>query len=361
MGRRWRTLTLVVAAAAILAVFAGRRLRAPGGADESRPAATGVAVHAGEIRKATLHRYVTAYGRVIPQPPGQGTPPARVTIGSSASGLLVGIDCAQGQRIRAGDTLFSLDSRVAEVELGRAKEALDFAEKTYERQKALMDVDGTSRRALLEAEQRRDAARADLSAAETQLALLRIASPVSGTVVRIDAHLGQSVEPNTVLAEVIDLDRLVVEAGVPSREAALLRTGQPVSFGSEDAAGGAPGGRLIFIGTDVDPGTDTVPIRASLPTGADLAPGRFVELRIVAEERPECLTVPRVAVVSRAGEGTWIEVIRNDQAVRVPVTTGLEEGDRVEVTGEGLQEGTPIVTEEAYSLPEGTKIRILGG
>jgi len=284
-----------------------------------------------------------------------------VTIGSSASGLLVGIDCAEGTRVRAGQTLFRLDSRVAEVELERAKEALSFAERTYRRQKDLMEVDGTSRRALQDAEKARDTARSQLSAAETQLALLRIASPVSGTVVRIDAHLGQSVEPNTTLAEVIDLSRLVVEAGVPSREAGLVRPGQTVLFGDEDRPDGPSRGALTFVGTDVDPATDTVPVRASLPAGVELAPGRFVELRIVAEVRPDRLAVPEAALVTRPGEGAWIVLVEGDHAVRTTVTAGLEEAGLVEVSGEGVREGAPVVTEEAYSLPPDTKIRILGG
>jgi len=219
-----------------------------------------------------------------------------------------------------------------------------------------MEVDGTSRKALLEAERQRDAARNDLSAAETALALLRITAPVSGTVVRIDARLGQSVEPGAVLAGIIDLERLVVQAGVPSREASALRPGLAVMFG----AAGTAAGRLTFVGTDIDPATDTLPIRASMTPGAGLQPGAFVELRIVAEERPHCLAVPEESVVTRPGEGTWIVLIEGDRAIRKPVTTGLSDGGLVEVSGDGLREGMPVVTEEAYSLPEETKIRILG-
>ncbi len=348
-------IVLLVVAVAVLGVVIARRLRGPAAGVDGE-LTTEVAVRVGVIQRATLHRYVTAFGRVTPEPPAQGTSPADVIVGSSASGLLVGIDCEEGRRVRAGDTLFRLDSRLAEVAVTRARQALDFAEKTLHRQQSLMEVDGTSSKALLGAEQDRNAARSDLTASETQLALLRITAPVAGTVVRIDAHVGQSVETNTPLARVIDLDRLVVQAAVPSREAALLRAGQAVVFGPE----GSPGGKLIRVGTDIDQATDTVPIRASIPAGADFQPGRFLELRIVAEERLDRLAVEEAGVVTRPGEGTWIVLVQGDQAVRKPVTAGLEEGGLVEVMGEGLKEGMPVVTDEAYSLPEQTKIRILG-
>jgi len=356
MGRNARWIGIVVVAVVVIGLFAARRLRGPAAGDEAGTTVTEVAVRAGAIERATLHRYVTAYGRVVPAPPAPGEAPAEVIVGSSASGLLVGIDCAEGRRVRAGDTMFRLDSRVAEVEVERAKQALAFAEKAWQRQEDLMEVDGTSRKALLEAERQRDAARNELSAAETTLALLRITAPVSGTVVRISARLGQSVEPGAELAGIIDLEGLVVQAGVPSREASALRPGQAVTFG----AAGAAGGRLIFVGTDIDPATDTVPIRASIPPGAGLQPGAFVVLRVVVEERPDCLAVPEQAVVTRPGEGTWIALVEGDRAIRRPVVAGLSDGGLVEVTGEGLKEGMPVVTEGAYGLPEETKIRIPG-
>ncbi|HXH28836.1 MAG TPA: efflux RND transporter periplasmic adaptor subunit, partial [Candidatus Polarisedimenticolia bacterium] len=282
--------------------------------------------------------------------------------GSQVAGVLVGIDCAEGQRVQKGAVLFRLDSRVAKVTVEKARQNLEFARKTYERQKELLPVEGTSRRAYLDAEQRLDAARNDLDAAETHLALLRITAPLSGTVVRIDARLGQSVDAATVLARMIDYRRLVVTAGVPSGEAALLKPGQRVEIGEPGASGGdAPlPGTLIFVGRDVDPATDTVVVRASLPESGGLDPGRFLPIRIVAEERRDRLVVPVDSLVTRAGEGTWIVRVEGDRAIRTPVTAGLRDGGLVEVEGEGLKEGMQIVTDDAYSLPAETTIRVTG-
>jgi hypothetical protein len=70
--------------------------------------------------------------------------------------------------------------------------------------------------------------------------------------------------------------------------------------------------------------------------------------------------VPEVSVVSRPGEGTWLMVVDGDRAVRRPVTVGLREGGLAEVSGDAITEGVTVVTEDAYSLPEETKIRIVG-
>jgi membrane fusion protein (multidrug efflux system) len=315
-----------------------------------------VTVHVGTIARATLHRYVEAYGRVEPEPPGEGKPPAKAIIGASVGGLLARIECTEGERVGEGATLFVLDSRAAEVAVTRARTALAYAVRTLKRQRELLEAGGTSERAVEEAEQLRDAAGSELAAAETQLELLRVTAPVAGTVVRIDAALGQPVEPNTVLAEIIDLDRLVVSAGVPSLEAPNLAIGQPVEL----VADGSVLGRVVFVGRQVDPASDTIVVRASVSAGFNLRPGQFLEFRIVTDEHPDCLVVPVASVVTREGEGSWVMVVTGDTAVRKPVTVGLREDGLVEVSGPEIADGTVIVTDDAYGLPAETRVRIAG-
>jgi membrane fusion protein (multidrug efflux system) len=344
-------LEVAVLAVAVIAVTGpGCRDAGSGPGGES----TDVAVHVGTVTRATLHSYVQAYGRVEPEPPGPGKAPARAVVGAPAGGLLARIECAEGEKVRQGATLFVLDSRAAEVAVTTAETALAYAEGTLERQRELLQAGGTSQRAKDEAEQQRDTAANDLAAARTQLELLHITAPVTGTVVRIDAALGQPVEPNTVLAEIIDLDRLVVSLGVPSREAPNVELGQRVELGADSSIFG----RVVFIGRDVDPAADTVVVRASIPAGSKLRPGEFFEFRVVTDEHPDCLVVPDASVVTREGEGSWIMVVSGDTAVRTPVTIGLRENGLVEVSGSDVTEDTVVVT-DAYGLPARTRVRIL--
>ncbi len=324
-------------------------------AEENVEMGTDVAVHVGKVIRATLHRYVTAYGTVEPEPASDGKPPAAAIIGSPISGILVQINCTEGRQVSQGDILFRLDSRVAEVALLEAQKKLKFAEQTYDRQKKLLDGDGTSLKSFQEAESQFNTARSELSAAQTQLSLLQIAAPLTGTLVKLNAELGQSVESNATLAEIIDLDRLVVAADVPSREASLLKLGQPVELGSEASAKGS----LTFISKNIDPKMGTISIRTTIPTTTEFHPGRFLDIRIICDEHRDCLAVPEESLISSEEEGSWIMIVQGDEAVRMPVQDGFRERGLVEVTGEGLAEGMIIVTEEAYSLPSVTKIHII--
>jgi membrane fusion protein (multidrug efflux system) len=354
MSKR-RTLVGLIIGASLLVVVISLTVIKVKTAEENEEMDTDVAVHVGKVVRATLHRYVTAYGTVEPEPASDGKLPASAFIGSSISGILVQINCTEGRKVSQGDILFRLDSRVAEVALLEAQKKLKFAEQTYDRQKKLLAGDGTSLKSFQEAESRLNTARSELSAAQTQLSLHRIAAPLTGTLVKLNAELGQSVESNSTLAEIIDLGRLVVAADVPSREASLLKLGQPVELGPEVSAKGS----LTFISKKIDAKTDTIAIRATIPTTIEFYPGRFLNIRIICGEHSDCLAVPEQSLVSSKEEGSWIMIVRGEKAVRFPVQDGFGERGLVEVSGEGLTEGMIIVTEEAYSLPSMTKIHII--
>jgi membrane fusion protein, multidrug efflux system len=354
MNRRNATIGVVVLAAFLIVTLIVRP--GLGSGPEEAEVATDVAVHIGTVTKATLHRYVTAYGYVEPAPATAARPAGGAMISTFVGGVLTSIECVEGSRVTRGDVLFRLDSRMATVAVRKAQQEVDFAEKTYERQQALISSDGTSQRALLEARQRLDDARSNLASAETELAYLNIAAPITGTVTRIDARVGQFVDANAVLAEVVDLGRLVVTAAVPVREAGGLRVGQPVFIGSDSSA---LHGTLTVVGRDVDTSTGTYRVQASIPSSAGFTPGQFMDIRIVTEEHPDVLAVPEVSLVTRTGEGSWIVVVDGEQAVRRPVMPGLREGGMVEVSGDGLTEGMTIVTTDAYSLPAETRIHIV--
>jgi len=341
----------VVAAAAFIIIKA----LGPKTAEEESETVTTVGVHVGKIVKATLHRYVAAYGTVEPEPAGEGKPAAGAFISAPVGGILTGIEATEGRVVERGAVLFRLDSRIAEVAVARARKELELAERTFERQKKMLASEGTSQKSYQEAEGTLNAAGHALSAAQTELALLEIKAPLRGTLVRQNVRLGQSVEPNAVLAEVIAFDRLVVAAQVPSPEAVLLKPGQLVDFGSDGPAGGS----LVFVGKDIDPKTDTVLVRAAVPAGAGFKPGRFLGFRIACEERRDCLAVPIESLVTEDGKDA-IAIVEGDKAVKIPVKSGLRDGGLVEIEGQGLREGLTVVTAGAYGLPKESRIRVIG-
>ena len=208
-------------------------------------------------------------------------------------------------------------------------------------------------------------------------ALLKITAPLSGTVVYVNVRPGEVTDPETQtpLVEVVDLNRLIIAANVPSSQMSALKVGQTVEIVPQQAevhdtsataetAVPSPApvtltGTVTLIEDRVDPKTDMGPVDISVPAEAGLRPGQFVRVRIITEERRDCLTVPSRSIVKNQS-GEWvIYLVSGKQAIQQPVKVGFREGDTVQVQSLVLQPGDKVVTTGAYGLPGKTKIRIL--
>jgi membrane fusion protein, multidrug efflux system len=327
---------------------------------------TDVPVTVTPIVRTTLHRYVTGWGTVEPEPAQDGRPPASATVATPVAGLISGIQGSEGDRVRQGAILFRLDSRVADVAVQRAQQAVRFAQGVVERQEQLGPGEATSQRAYQDARQQLAAAQNELAAAELQRRLLDIPAPIDGTITHLNATLGDAVDPSTALADMVDLTRLVANAAVRSVDVQHIRRGQVAALSPGTAAGAATSatppagatGTVTYIAPQVDSATDTVLVRVAVPASSGLRPGQFVDVRIAAEERRNQLAVPVESLV-QGPEGPEIALVEGDTATRTRVTPGLRDGALVEVQGDGLREGQSVVVQGAYGLPPKSKIRIL--
>lgn len=219
-----------------------------------------------------------------------------------------------------------------------------------------MKSEGTSQKKLQDAEQQLAAARADLSAAEadlaaaeTQLKLLQITAPISGTLVRVNSKAGEVVDTTTVLAELVNLDRLAASVLVASGDLSQLKIGETVEVMAGDATN-AVSAQVSFIGAQVDPKTGAGLVRASLPANGGLRLGQVIKARIICAEHKDVLAVP-VESVAKDPTGAWfIALVEGEKATLKPVKPGVRDGELVEVEGDGLEADKPVVTAGAYGI-----------
>lgn len=303
------------------------------GGDDNTP--TIVSVQTGTLQRTTLHQTISAYGTVVAAPATAEAPAAEAPLAPPTAGVVAKVDVVEGQSVNKGDVLMELNSGTA---------TYDYAKAEWERQKQLYAGHNTSLKALEDA--------------ETQVALLRVVSPLSGTVTRLSVKPGAAVDASAVVAEVMDLSRLAVSVGVPEAESAGLKAGQDVEVLTQPPVTGT----LAFVSPAVDAASGTVTAWATLPAGSGLRPGQFVSLQIVTAVHTNCLAAPQESVVTDDSGNSVIAVVTGDQtnqtAAQTPVRTGFRENGQVEVSGDGLKEGQTVVTVGAYGLPDKTKIQI---
>jgi len=302
----------------------------PAGADEDAVPPV-VSVQTNALKTATLQRYVRGYGTVEPAPATTNAPAASASLAAPLAGVVTKVAVVEGQHVEKGDLVVELNSGTLTVENAAQEVA---------RQRQLYAQQNTSLR--------------NLQNAEAQLALLRVIAPLSGTVVRVNVKPGQSVDLPTVVAEVMDLNRLVAAAAIPAAQAGELKAGNPVELLTEPVVTT----ELAYISPTVDTSSDTVLVRVLLPPGAGLRPGQFVPLRIVTAVHTNCLVAPAEGVLTDESGQSVIVMVKGSEATQTAVQTGLRENGWVEVAAPGLRAGDPVVSVGAYGLPGTTKIRV---
>jgi multidrug efflux pump subunit AcrA (membrane-fusion protein) len=165
------------------------------------------------------------------------------------------------------------------------------------------------------------------------------------------------VDASTVVAEVVDLERLAVTTKIPEARADQVKVGEPVQLDRRpgDASVTAT---ISYVSPIVNANDGTVSAWAALPPNSGLRPGQFVPLKIVVATHTNCLAAPAASVVTDVGGQSVIALVRGDEAVQLPVPTGFRENDWVEIVSPDLKPGDSVVTVGAYGLPQQTKIQI---
>lgn len=305
---------------------------------------------------------VTARARVV-------VPPAADhVVASAVTGLVERVYIGIGDRVTAGQPLFSIRSPGF---LGLQQQYLEaradaaLADTQLERDRQLFD-EGIIAGRRLEETRTRAASAASRLAEHTRLLLIAglrqqdidrlgaggvlldslvVRAPVDGVVLDVMTRAGQSVGSVDVLCRVADLSTLWLDIRVPQEQAGTVAMGATVGVRESPAERPA---RVLAVGQAVDPDTQTVPVRAEIASSAHgLRPGQLVEATVFAPDAGDAgarsMSVPISAVI-RSGETAYVFVRSAAGVTATPVSVvsaadrrvvvrGLESDARVAVAG----------------------------
>lgn len=243
-----------------------------------------------------------------------------VEVRPRVSGYLQGVHFTDGQYVRRGQLLFTVDPRQAEAQrdqaraqLARAEAALANARTELARSRTLADSRAASqeeveaRQAAVRAGEADVAAgRAALRAAELTLGFTRVTAPISGRISQRVVDVGNSVAADqTVLTTIVSTNPL--HFAFDGSEALLLKyqregggiTGSPVRIRLQDESDYAHRGTLDFIDSSINVGAGTIRARATVPNpDGFLRPGMFGHLQLAAGAPYQAMLVPDTAVVT---------------------------------------------------------------
>lgn len=344
----------------------------PGG-NRGRGAGSGppVAVTTAAVVDKPMTRSLQAVGNVEAR--------STVDVHAQVTGQLIAIGFTEGQDVAAGQLLFTIDPRPFQAALSQAEATLardaaqaKNAEVTAGRSASLFardliakaDLDvAESNKASLDATVLADAAQ--VATARLQLQYTTITAPVSGRAGALLVHTGALVragDTNPMLV-INQIAPVYVSFSVPSHELDEIRAGMKsggLSVGARVAGDtAAPAqGAVSFIDNAVDPGTDTIRLKATFPNSDHrLWPGQFVEVAVRLTVDPHAIVAPASAV-QPGQQGTFAYVVKPDGTVEArPVIVARTDGAE-SVIQRGLSAGDVVVTDGQLQLTPGARVSV---
>jgi RND family efflux transporter MFP subunit len=280
----------------------------------------------------------------------------------------------EGEPVKAGQVVARMDAaeydaRVAQARgnLNNARAQLAIAAQARDNNQALVDKGFISRNAFDNSANQYEAARASVDAAQGALDLVSkslndtvLRAPISGLVSVRYAQPGEKLPIDSKLLDIVNLQKLELEAAVPASDIGQVAIGQPVELHVEGQSGRFAG-KVVRINPATQSGSRSVPVYVQIDNPQNqLRVGMFAEAQLVLASRTGVLTLPPGAARSDGGN-SYVFVIDGGKIGRRAVTlgaSGMAAGERrVEVVS-GLAAGTQVIRNDMGNLQSGTSARI---
>lgn len=307
-----------------------------------------------------------------------------VAVKTQITGELTGVFFKEGDDVRKGQLLFTLDKRPFEADLNRAQSNLAKDEAAaanarveQKRYEALVKAGVVSKEQYDQLESTAQAADAAVAAdraavenSKVQLIYCSIYSPINGRTGYLIVHQGNMIKANDVppLVNINQVEPIYVTFTVPQQYLAEVkqyarRGNLPVQAvipgATADATRGPVTGKLSFIDNQVDSATGTIKLKGIFANSdRRLWPGQFVDAYLTLKTQAKALVIPSQAV-QNGQQGTFVFVIKDDSTVDVrPITINDTEQQGQVIVQKGLAAGERIVTDGQLRLLPGSKVLI---
>ena len=356
-----------IVAALLLAACGDRVDPAPAAAASAASAPASAARGPGQPVSVTTSVAVERDFEVALEAIGTVTPLSSVDVKPQTNSLVTRVHVKEGQFVKAGELLFTLDARPDEANLAKVRAqmvkdqaVLTDAQRQLARSRDLMAQGFISQGALDSSQAQVDAQlanlvadRAALDAAQLALSYNSVRAAGAGRLGAVNVFPGTVVQANqTVLVTITQLDPINISFSLPQRnlDAVLagLKSGGAVVNAKLGDARSSISGRLQFVDNAVDAATGTIKVRARFENReAKLWPGAFVKIALVSQTLKGAVVIPTTAIIHSA-RGSIVYLSDKGRAVLRPVKVLASEGELSAVSG--IAAGDKVVVEGRQNL-----------
>ena len=273
-------------------------------------------------------------------------------------GKVKAIHVKEGQAVKKGDLLLSIDDGGLSQNVALLKTQLDLAKTIYLRQKRLWDQNIGSEIEYLQAKAAFESQENSYEQLKKQLDKASLYAPFSGRIDDIVAEVGQLVSPGiNPLLRLINLQSMYVDVDVPERYFTAIEKGTTANVEIPSFKHSYQS-RVTHKGTNINPVNRTFKVTLTADKNLTLAPNTISVVKLVDYQKSDALVIP-LEVISENFEGTqYVYVVtESNKAEKRFIETGLFEGDFVEVIS-GLKPEDRVIDEGARLVKENENVRI---
>jgi len=279
-----------------------------------------------------------------------------VIIQPEIAGRVARISFSEGERVKKGQLLMSLDASVQDAELKEAEAALHVSQRNYARAEELLKTGAGAVRMRDEAQGKLEADRARVALMQARLQKMVMTAPFDGVLGLRNISVGAYVTPGQDVVNLENIDPVKVEFRVPETSLRDVKEGQKIRIQVDAFPNAAFTGEVYAIDPRIDAAGRSVAIRARVPNpDGRLRPGLFARVALAVDQR-QSVMAPETAVVPRGNEQFVFRVVEG-KAVLTKVTVGLRRNSQVEIRS-GVKAGELVVSAGQIKLRDGAPVTV---
>lgn len=305
------------------------------------------------IETKTFESFVEIQGVVVTK--------KNVDVAAEQGGTIIQVPVVEGQQIKKGQLLVTLDAEPLHKSLMELETAFDLAKTAFERQANLWKQQIGSEMQYLQAKNNKETMERRIESVKAQIAKSKIVAPFDGQVEMIRAKTGEMAAPGMPLVRVVNLADLEVMADVSEKFIGRFKVGDAVElhFPSIDLSVKQ---KIKSVGSVINPNNRTFAVITTLSEHKNvLKPNLLAVLKAKDRAVQNAIVVPTKLLQTDA-TGSYVFAVRNPQnnpvAAKVYVKTGFGNGAET-VIEEGLKAGDLLIAEGAKNVAEGDRLKLL--
>lgn len=283
-----------------------------------------------------------------------------VMVSTTMGGQIMHIAVKEGDMVKAGQILATLDRETMEKSIEEVKNALDIATTLYNKQKSLWEQQIGTEVQYLTAKNNKESLEKRLATLRSQLNQLVVKAPYSGVVDEIYAKTGGMAAPGVPLMRLVNLGNMKAKASVPDIYITKVNKGDEVIIHFPDIDERVKG-QISFVAQVVDPLTRSFTVEATFANpGQKYKPNMLAVIEINDQTKKNALVISE-NLIQNSENGKMVFTAHTENGRKVAkaryINTGLTYNGLIEIT-QGLQAGDTLITQGYQDLVDGQEIII---